>query len=60
MYSKKRKSPRIGAYLPYVTIRGLELDAVFRQKAKFLTDDSKRKNQIQPTILLSLDDAGGC
>ena len=43
-----------------MTIRGLELDVVIRQKAKFLADDTERKNKIQPTILLSLDDAGGC
>lgn len=36
MHDKKRKSQRTGAYLPYVTARGLELDTVRRQIARFL------------------------
>ena len=36
MKNEERKSPRTGAYLPYVTARGLELDKVIRQIARFL------------------------
>ena len=36
MDNEERKSPRTGAYLSYVTARGLELDKVRRQIARFL------------------------
>ena len=48
------------AYLSYVRDLWGVSNKVSRSIAKFLADDTERKNQIQPTILLSLDDSGCC